>query len=1337
MWGGIPSQSATFPLGVPFPGVFASSGPGLSRRRLRTLMQKRVTHLLVVMLNQLYLGRPSTVEELRRPLNRIQQRIVWRLYRFVVACGNRQGPFPLAPSRSSELIACLADLEEFLDSAIGGLGSYAEEAASGHLGKIEEKDRTEDAERYPQLRPFRDLDADRLKISGTGKWPLASYLDSVLYLPYVEPKFLLHGEDISEMPVPVFVNDKRHEYLKLARRWDDLGLLKLVEGPTTEGQFTKVFNTFKSQQHDRQIGDRRIANAKERHLVGPSGRLPNGPLLLNMYCPPGCTLRGSITDRRDFYHQAAVTPSRAQSNATPFSFDLEELSGFRALQIWEEEQGMTLRRSRETAGDRLGMKRLLPAQRPSALYPSFGALYQGDHLGVEYALDGHQQLLSNSGLLVPEQRMQNGELFPLGRVWEGLIIDDYFIISAQPGHAPKEKSEAYRYLEKARRAYALHSLPGSPEKDVVAEEFFKAAGAEIDSSLPTRQQSLVSVGGPLEKRLAMSVLSLRVAALPAISTKLASRLSGNWTSLLLYRRCLSCIVSDLFAIAPEFDRKQIENFVLPLRRSVRQELTMLAVSIPLMMSDVSAVPDEEVFATDASLVKGAIVSRHLPHEQSMALWLGGDKKGGYSKLDNPFREMMRHVAEESDNEEEEEFQGQREPISRQPPLRFDFVEVCGGVGRVSAAMTMLGYVVAPIIDLSYSASYNMEDGMLLAWLFHMLDEQRLNSVFLQPPCTSFSAAAHPACRSYVCPTGWDRMLPKVWRGNLLAFRCLLVMSYCLRLRIPAALEQPRLSKMAWLAAWRWLLKIGCEEAIVASCAFQSIHKKEFRLLLSRLHPEWLEQRCRGGHQRVRIEGRYTKDSAIYTKALARHFARAFGRAIEEQRREREDLSPAHGIHSVFVNDLLKTGGWKIERAWFWKERVHINLLETRVVLSLFEQRLRQEKVSRRLNVLLDSTVARCALAKGRSSSRAIQHLLRKAASVQLAADLYPSYSHAPTKLNIADDPTRKEELRIPSARSLLKELSIEEMRRCQSVKLSGGAANWVRLVILMLCCFPSEATASSANVPQAVGFAGHALGLISLLWIFSYLSLNRPMLGFTWPSPKAPREKHFRFVSPSLGPLVFGLCWVLAGAPMVPDNAAEFSRAERRAQIDLPNDRTVLKQTRDNRQKLLLAFQTWLYDEHGQSFSDIIEAVPIDPELVCSWLVKYGRELHYAGKSYNRYSETINAVVSQRPLLKRQMTQAWDLAFAWLQDEPHSHHPALPKSILLAMLSVALAWGWPTEACMFAMCWAGVMRIGELLYACREDLVLPSDASPDVHHILVRIKEPKSREERQGIKVRE
>ena len=57
-----------------------------------------------------------------------------------------------------------------------------------------------------------------------------------------------------------------------------------------------------------------------------------------------------------------------------------------------------------------------------------------------------------------------------------------------------------------------------------------------------------------------------------------------------------------------------------------------------------------------------------------------------------------------------------------------------------------------------------------------------------------------------------------------------------------------------------------------------------------------------------------------------------------------------------------------------------------------------------------------------------------------------------------------------------------------------------------------------------------------------------------------------------------------------------------------------------------------------------------------------------------RYSETINAVVGLRPILKRQLTGAWDLAFAWLIDERHQHHPALPVSIMLSLVGLALMW---------------------------------------------------------------
>jgi len=39
-----------------------------------------------------------------------------------------------------------------------------------------------------------------------------------------------------------------------------------------------------------------------------------------------------------------------------------------------------------------------------------------------------------------------------------------------------------------------------------------------------------------------------------------------------------------------------------------------------------------------------------------------------------------------------------EPIRKQPLLYFDFVEICGGAGKVSDALLNLGRSVAPVLD---------------------------------------------------------------------------------------------------------------------------------------------------------------------------------------------------------------------------------------------------------------------------------------------------------------------------------------------------------------------------------------------------------------------------------------------------------------------------------------------------------------------------------------------------------------------------------------------------------------------------------------------------------------
>ena len=1346
-WRSTSTSTAVFPLPLPHPGCYDGGGPKLSAKRLAVLARKRVVHILTLLLNRLYLGRFATSDELGRQPSRSQRACFARLHGFVAACGSRLESFDVAPGRSGpELIACLDRLEQFALHADLPTVGYGDHVPLKFPGQRRYEDETKDS--HPELRPYRSLCVDRLKITGRGAWPLADYLESDLWLPFVEPRSLLHGLDTSEAAAPSFAGESRSEYLKLAQRWDALGLLRLRPSPLVDGHVCKVFGAFKNSEADRQIGDRRIPNSREFSAGGPSRHLPTGPMLLGILADRGKVVRGSLTDRRDFYHQAAVTRERSRTNLTPFAFSRFELAGLRATKDYDEWAASLKKRPREAIGDFLhGGGPELPTD-GADLFPGFAALYQGDHLGVEYALESHQNLLRSEDLLHPERRLQGHAPVPLRLPFEGLIIDDYFAIGASSRTTPKEDTDVFKLLAKARDAYEKHCLPGSPEKDVIADDLFKAAGAEVDSRSATTASGLVLVGAPLAKRLGLSVISLRAAALPVISSKLASRLSGSWVSTLLYRRCVSSVVKDFFSLAALHDETE-QVFKLP--RSCASELTILSCLVPLIVSDVSAPVSRTVYATDASLQKGAIVKTDVPLDVAKCLWLDGDRKGNYTKLDNGFRAALKSIEEYDDSLDEQLADVLRPGVCpEKPPLfRFDFVEVCGGAGKVSKELALRGYVIAPILDLSFSLQYNLVNIDLLNWLVYMLSNNYIRSAMCEPPCTTFSPAAHPACRSYDCPLGWDRSTPKVHLGNILAFRNLVVIYVCHRHQRPGCLEQSRLSKMAWLSAWRWLLSIGCQESVVASCNFNSPRRKEFRLLLTGLDPDAMTRKCPGGHRHVQIQGSLTKPSAVYTDALAVHFAECFVKALQKLPK---DEAPESGccqpIESVLVNDLLRSFTWEVERDWFFKTKVHINLLETSVVVSLTKQLL-VESPGFRLCVLLDSAVAKGALAKGRSSSRGLQPLLQKAAACQLAGNLYLSHSYAPTKLNVADDPTREQDLREPSRFKLLDFLECSEMRELHWKLATRPTANWIRLTAFLVILRPAEAShgihldilpswlpfiPGYALAAQAWIFAFHPISLVILFFGLCWIFLAGPPWIFSKTSPGKPsrppnnRNVHlgtrFRYF-PWL--LIFASCFSSAMAPLAPLTAAEAERARKRVHIELGRDRVMRKQTRENRVRLLAAFEAWLLEECGIAWTDVLSRKPLDAEEICHWVCLYGRQLHAAGKSYSIYAETINGITALRPILKRQMTAAWDLAFAWLVDEPHQHHPALPLSIMLAMTCLALIWGWPLEAAIFSMTWTGLLRIGEVITAVKKDLILPWESAPGIEYILLRISEPKTR----------
>lgn len=1392
-------MSVVFPLPLPELGLFCGGIPKLSSKKWRSLIRKRLLHIVVVALNFLEGSlNMKNIHLLGRQPNSVQRKIHARLRLQLTTCDlSSREPLPLIPGRSgSEFISSLFHLEGFakkhdcFDSKHYTSGPVDfEKSAVGSISK----DDAEDAARAM----YTSLNAGRLTLVGTGSWRAQDHLDDELWLPYVEPKVLRHDAPIDYSVGPDLRREDPQEYLLLAKKWSQLGLLSLTDEPPHRDTFTRIFNCFKTSEFDRQIGDRRLGNAAEYSISGPSRYLPAGYHLVNITVPKGHCVFGSITDRKDFYHQCSATDARAFSNVTPFSFKQSEFADDPALKhLWALKTAK--RKGRAQVGDFLGGRVSSTFDENSPVFPCFRSLLQGDHLGVEFALSAHAHLLETSGVLCESKRAQGYTPFPKGPDYQVLVIDDFVSISVCAEGTQPCDSGSCKDLEKAAKAYAQEKVLGSTEKDILGSRHFKAIGAEVNASRKLQSAGLTTVAAPMQKRIALVVLALRTAQLNVITPTLASRIAGNFTSIFMFRRCLTCVLNEIYQYGS--GETESGNVVYEMPRSTAQELVLAAILSFVSVSDVSAKFTEKIFASDASLAKGAFCSREVSSETAQVMWLGGDKKGTYTRLDPPFRELGKAAGLDFDDAElAEVVNDSLESVPHHLDFVFDFLEVCAGVGSVSKAVADLGLRVCTPIELSDSPAFDVTCLDLVIWICNMLRSGRLKSIMVEPVCTTFSAAAHPCVRSYKVPRGFDPSSPKTYLGNRIAFHCLFLCWYAALCECPSLCEQPRLSKMCWLSIWVFLREsLGFSESVVASCQFGSCHRKEFRLLSKYLDASALETRCPGGHSHVRIQGKFTKDSAVYTPALAKHIARAFAVALRQKASREADCCQVKGLESVIANDLLMTGEWKVEKVWDWDRSSHINLLESHAYLAILRDRLLAGGDCR-FTSLLDSRVAKGSHAKGRSSAKALGPSLRRGAAYQIAGGLYPALGFAPTRLNTADAPTRSREIQKLARFSIADKVDFRKAQLLHALPLSRIAAAWVRFVVL------AGSVVSADGFDNGVDHLSHSewtckiylrtflnlwtlpciraldlcpplglllcpVGLFALLTVCVLFCVagSWAHLGYHGGHVRCKRReacrawpKHFMWRIGLAGLLTYlricgcGLCCGLAvlgvcissratfhrpkplplavlvsfshGMPLEPRNAEEVRRADRRSNVQLIADRVVRPQTRSRRDQLLDHFNSWLLQKAEISVAELVDSKDADPETVAEYLVMYGRELFYAGRAYGRYSETINAVASRRPAFRRQLVAAWDLAFSWVSDEPSSHHPALPLTLLLAISTLSLLWGWAREASIFLITWCGVLRIGEVTAAKRGDLVLPSDGVPGRAFALLQIQQPKTR----------
>ena len=552
------------------------------------------------------------------------------------------------------------------------------------------------------------------------------------------------------------------------------------------------------------------------------------------------------------------------------------------------------------------------------------------------------------------------------------------------------------------------------------------------------------------------MLSAAAACLPYTTDALHASVVGAWVSLLLYRRPLMSVMKEIFRAIPPHELDTENPRLWSLNRKAAEELCILSCLAPVIASNLAVPFSDLVYASDASLAKGAFCSTWVGEELSKLLWRSSDVKGQNVPLMRSSEALLAYYdidyeqkesKQETDvGEEGEEDVGPQRPLG----LYFEFIEICGGAGVVTKQLILLGVVCGPVFDLSFSQQYDFSSLRVLRWMMFMVEEGRVLSFLVSPPCTTFSPAAYPCLRSYQEPMGFDMSNPRVLLGNKLANHSLALMLVARRTRTPGLMEQPLRSKMRWLKQWRRLIRLGATEVHLASCAYGSPHEKKFCFLGIHMRLEALRKPCSRDHVHLRIEGRYTKPSATYTKGLAIALARTFRDHLRERalRIQMLDLDCC-GLEDLVSNDLSASRRWITEEAWKWKGFSHINILEASAISKIYEKEARAGG-DKRFCFLCDSHVARASVARGRTSSDAMRPVLKRIGSLSVAYGLYGAGRFTPTRINPADAPTRDYSCQEPWERSILDEKTEEEIAWILSrPKMRRWAANWARLTLLV------------------------------------------------------------------------------------------------------------------------------------------------------------------------------------------------------------------------------------------------------------------------------------------------
>lgn len=332
---------------------------------------------------------------------------------------------------------------------------------------------------------------------------------------------------------------------------------------------------------------------------------------------------------------------------------------------------------------------------------------------------------------------------------------------------------------------------------------------------------------------------------------------------------------------------------------------------------------DKVYVTDASLGQGAVVStRHLQSKVG-ASWKSCDKRGRFTRLVNFCCAAWRPLGFDEDVDKRRCEGCPSEPLG----LQCDVIGESGGAGRVSCLTEGLRLVVPPMVQPRglHVCDFGGRRPMLEARVSRFMPSS--------PRCSTFSPAASPAVRPYACLNRGGRCLSRVFFGDLMALRNLVLLRVsCLCWR-PVLKELTFRLSIAWLKEWCPLLRLGLQEVIVETWTFGRPPQKECPLLACSMDVASMSVYCSGDYKNAKIKGNHIEPSAVYVFRVDRPFVSVHARALRSSKSRR---TYAGGLVSLVLYGVLQVRHLENEERLHWKRCSHICPLGIGYVFSLLE-----------------------------------------------------------------------------------------------------------------------------------------------------------------------------------------------------------------------------------------------------------------------------------------------------------------------------------------------------------------------------------------------------------------